>query len=159
MRLAADKDCLFCDFCGNIHVPDVNADGIRVLEEPADMACPVCAIPLIQAAVAGQRILYCKRCHGLLISMGVFMAIIHDLRSRHQTAADSARPPDWKDLNRRIKCPKCHQTMDTHPYGGGGNVIIDDCETCSLNWLDYSELDRIVRAPDHEYTGETWDAR
>jgi Zn-finger nucleic acid-binding protein len=41
--------------------------------------------------------------------------------------------------------------MDTHLYGGGGNVIIDDCENCDLNWLDYGELDRIVRAPDREY--------
>jgi Zn-finger nucleic acid-binding protein len=152
MRLVAGRDCLLCDFCGNIHVPAVNADGIRVLDEPASLSCPVCAIPLIHAAIAGERILYCQRCHGLLISMGVFMAIVQDLRSRHQTAADGARPPDWKDLNRRIKCPKCSQTMDTHPYGGGGNVIIDDCENCSLNWLDYSELDRIVRAPDRQYT-------
>jgi Zn-finger nucleic acid-binding protein len=43
--------------------------------------------------------------------------------------------------------------MDTHLYGGGGNVILDDCENCGLNWLDYGELDRIVRAPDREYAG------
>ena len=47
--------------------------------------------------------------------------------------------------------------MDTHPYGGGGSVIIDDCENCALDWLDYAELDRIVRAPDREYAGEAWD--
>jgi Zn-finger nucleic acid-binding protein len=41
--------------------------------------------------------------------------------------------------------------MDTHLYGGGGNVVIDDCERCGLNWLDHGELDRIVRAPDREY--------
>ena len=36
-------------------------------------------------------------------------------------------------------------------YGGPGNVIIDTCEHCSLNWLDYGELQRIVRAPDERY--------
>jgi Zn-finger nucleic acid-binding protein len=41
--------------------------------------------------------------------------------------------------------------MDTHPYGGPGNVIMDTCEHCSLNWLDYGELQRIVRAPDERY--------
>jgi Zn-finger nucleic acid-binding protein len=41
--------------------------------------------------------------------------------------------------------------MDTHPYGGPGNVIIDTCENCSLNWLDYGELQHIVRAPDERY--------
>jgi Zn-finger nucleic acid-binding protein len=41
--------------------------------------------------------------------------------------------------------------METHPYGGGGNVIIEDCERCELNWLDHGELERIVQAPDREY--------
>jgi Zn-finger nucleic acid-binding protein len=41
--------------------------------------------------------------------------------------------------------------MDTHPYGGPGNVIIDDCERCEVNWLDYGELQRIVRAPERHY--------
>jgi Zn-finger nucleic acid-binding protein len=39
--------------------------------------------------------------------------------------------------------------MDTHYYGGSGNVIIDDCSRCELNWLDSGELTHIVRAPDH----------
>ena len=43
--------------------------------------------------------------------------------------------------------------MDAHPYGGGGNVNVDSCETCGLIWLDGGELRRIVAAPDHE----SWD--
>jgi Zn-finger nucleic acid-binding protein len=42
--------------------------------------------------------------------------------------------------------------MDTHPYCGPGNVIIDTCESCSVNWLDYGELQRVIRAPDQHYT-------
>ena len=39
--------------------------------------------------------------------------------------------------------------MDTHFYGGpAGNVVIDDCAACELNWLDKVELTRIVRAPE-----------
>ena len=41
--------------------------------------------------------------------------------------------------------------MDTHPYAGPCNVIIDTSENCELNWLDYGELQRIVRAPDGKY--------
>jgi len=41
--------------------------------------------------------------------------------------------------------------MDTHLYGGPGNVIIDTCESCALMWLDYGELERMVRAPDWQY--------
>jgi Zn-finger nucleic acid-binding protein len=39
--------------------------------------------------------------------------------------------------------------MDTHYYAGGGNVVIDDCSRCELNWLDAGELMSIVRAPGH----------
>ena len=32
-----------------------------------------------------------------------------------------------------------------------GNVIIDDCSRCELNWLDHGELMRIATAPDRAY--------
>ena len=38
--------------------------------------------------------------------------------------------------------------MDTHLYAGPGNVVIESCDTCLLNWLDRGELMRIVHAPD-----------
>ena len=48
----------------------------------------------------------------------------------------------------KIDCPQCHRRMDTHLYGGPGNVVIDSCEECSLIWLDRGELMHIVHAPD-----------
>ena len=150
MRLKADQECFQCDYCGNIHVPDKNAEGIRVFDEPSSLACPVCATALVQAS-AGTRILYCKQCHGMLISMDVFPAVVQDLKIHRETTAYLAQPFDPRDLDRRINCPQCGRQMDTHLYGGGGNVVVDDCEPCSLIWLDYGELDRIVRAPDREY--------
>jgi Zn-finger nucleic acid-binding protein len=151
MRLKADAECLTCDYCGNIHFPDVNSDGVRVLGETASVPCPVCAIPLIHAAMSGHRLLYCERCRGVLVQMELFVAIVQDLRSRRGITAVAARQPDWKDLDRRLRCPQCGQAMETHPYYGPGNIIIDDCERCSVNWLDYGELERVVRAPDPQY--------
>jgi Zn-finger nucleic acid-binding protein len=48
--------------------------------------------------------------------------------------------------------------MDTHYYAGPGNIVIDDCGRCELNWLDAGELMTIVRAPDHSYDsgGSIW---
>jgi Zn-finger nucleic acid-binding protein len=37
--------------------------------------------------------------------------------------------------------------METHPYYGPGNVIIDSCAACDLVWLDFGELTQIVDAP------------
>lgn len=150
MRLEPDRDCLVCDFCGTIHVPDANADGIRVFDELAGGECPVCAVPLVHAAAAGYRIRHCPRCRGLLIPMDTLLALVQDLRSRREAHAD-LRPINWKALDRQIRCPQCDRLMDAHPYGGGGAVIVDSCENCSLVWLDYSELERIGRAPDHAH--------
>jgi Zn-finger nucleic acid-binding protein len=38
--------------------------------------------------------------------------------------------------------------MISHLYGGPGNVVIDSCERCLVNWLDAGELQRIAAAPD-----------
>jgi Zn-finger nucleic acid-binding protein len=38
--------------------------------------------------------------------------------------------------------------MAAHIYGGPGNVVIDSCENCQVNWLDHGELRRMALAPD-----------
>jgi Zn-finger nucleic acid-binding protein len=158
MRLDADKDYLICDYCGNIHFPDCNSDGVKVLGELSALACPLCTIALVHAATGGHRLLYCTRCRGMLISMGVFPSLIEGLRARRETDPNIPSPPDPKALQRRIRCPQCGNEMDTHRYGGPGNIIIDDCERCGLNWLDYGELQRIVTAPDRRYDQQEWEA-
>ena len=157
MRLKEGAEFFNCEFCGNIHFPEPNADGVRVLGEPASEDCPVCSvlfsgIHLVHAAVAGLRIRYCSRCRGMLIAMETFVEIVQVLRARREGSADTAQQPDWKDLERHVRCPQCREDMDTHPYGGPGNIILDSCERCEHNWLDYGELQRIVRAPDHLYS-------
>jgi Zn-finger nucleic acid-binding protein len=148
MHLKEDAEFFDCQYCGNIFFPAPNEDGVRVFGETASESCPVCAIPLVRASIEKHRIRYCERCRGMLISMDELPAIALDLRSRRQVTADAVHPPDWSDLERKRRCPQCGEVLDTHLYGGAGNVIIDACERCSLVWLDSSELDRIVRAAD-----------
>jgi Zn-finger nucleic acid-binding protein len=157
MRLESDLDFFQCDYCRSVYFPEPNSDGVRILAESASLACPVCDILLVHAAIGEHRMFYCTRCRGMLIGMDRFMAIIQELRSRHETVPDASHQPDWRDLNRHIRCPQCAQLMDAHPYGGPGNVILDACENCSLDWLDYGELDKIVHAPDYEYSRHAWD--
>jgi Zn-finger nucleic acid-binding protein len=150
MRLNADADHLKCDYCKSIFFPEKNDEGVSVLAVAFDEACPICAVPLMQAALAKIRMRYCTRCRGMLIPMGVFLALVDELRAgEHGTLI--APTPDPHDLTRKISCPHCHQRMDTHFYNGPGNVIIDDCDPCALIWLDHGELMRIVRAPDYSH--------
>lgn len=148
MRLEEDKEFLRCEFCKNIVFPEKNDDGMRVLVELSELSCPDCAVPLVHAALEGWRMLYCSKCRGMLVSADIFVELILDLHAHSDGSGAIPRAPDPKDLLRRTNCPKCHRQMDTHYYAGPGNVIIDDCETCHLNWLDYGELRRIARGRD-----------
>jgi Zn-finger nucleic acid-binding protein len=147
MRLEEAKEHFACDYCSTIHFPEPNADGIRVLGNPAETRCPACMIPLLHAAAGGVRILYCERCRGLLIPMESFLMITQTLRAEHEGPPAPPRPTDWKELERETLCPGCQQPMSTHPYAGPGNVVIDNCPACQLNWLDHAELRRIIAAP------------
>jgi Zn-finger nucleic acid-binding protein len=150
MRLEPDKDCLTCDYCKNMYFPVKGDDGVSVFPEKSENTCPVCSIPLMQASLAKVRIQYCTQCRGMLIPMGVFLALVDELRAG-QPGSLIPPPPDPTELRRTLPCPHCHKPMVTHYYSGAGNVILEDCEDCELNWLDHGKLMRIVRAPDHSY--------
>ena len=152
--LAPGKDYLRCEYCSTLHFPAPNADGVRVLEVTSEYPCPAChGLPqqLTKAAAGSVALDYCTRCHGLLISMGVFGVLLEELRSRHEMSEYAGTQPDWDSLRRKLKCPSCAAPMTAHPYAGPGAVIIDSCSACLLNWLDRGELYRIVRAPDRRF--------
>ncbi len=149
MRLQDGRECLTCDYCKSEYFPEKNEDGIRVLDDPSELPCPVCAVPLAHAILESHQILCCTRCRGSLIPAPVFVLILQDLRARRGDASTIPHPPGPQELQRRIQCPQCHRAMDTHYYAGPGNIVIDDCAWCELNWLDAGELMAIVRAPDH----------
>jgi LSD1 subclass zinc finger protein len=138
-----------CEYCTAVCLPEKNDEGIRVFNQPSDLPCPICRAPLLHATLARQRFLYCTRCRGSLIPMTVFVVLIGALRAQRGEAAEIAPPPDPHQLDRATLCPQCGRRMDTHHYAGGGNVVIDDCSRCELNWLDAGELMAIAHAPDH----------
>ena len=76
MRLEEDKEFLRCEFCKNIVFPEKNDDGVRVLVELSELACPGCAVPLVHAALQGWRMLYCGKCRGMLVSADIFVELI-----------------------------------------------------------------------------------
>ncbi|MGD0732723.1 MAG: zf-TFIIB domain-containing protein [Terracidiphilus sp.] len=156
MRLKPDEDSLTCDYCRSVYFPEKNDDGVRVLGEVSDQACPLCKIPLTQAAIVKMRILYCTGCRGMLISMPTFEGIVEEMRAIGggmvvQPVADKG------DLQRRVDCPHCHKRMDTHFYAGPGNVVVDSCSDCSLIWLDRGELMHIAHAPDEPLASNEWE--
>ena len=92
----------------------------------------------------------------MLLSMNDFVALIQELRSEHSGFGNIQPAADPTGLERQINCPQCHRRMDTHFYEGPGNIVIDDCSSCSLNWLDKGELARVIHAPDHSYAQDRY---
>jgi len=152
MRLLEGRDSFICDYCRQVYVPQENADGVRMLGEASELECPVCSVPLVHASMARHRLLYCQHCRGTLVGMGEFTALIGDLRSETHGGPATPRAPAPDELQRRLRCPQCHGAMDAHYYAGPGNIVIDDCSRCELNWLDEGELRTIAHAPDHSYS-------
>jgi Zn-finger nucleic acid-binding protein len=151
MRLKLGLESFQCDYCQSVHVPEKADDGVRVLDEAEGQACPIYKNSLMNATLCGIRIVYCTKCHGMLVPMPVFEALIDEMKGSNnggviQPAADS------KDLSRKIACPRCNHRMDAHFYAGPGNVVIDSCDGCLVNWLDFGELTRIAHGPDDRST-------
>ena len=151
MEMNADRGCWVCPYCESEWAPETNIDGVQVLDAAA-VDCPICAVKLSKARLLDYGLLYCQTCQGMLIQMGDLVPLTDDLRASRGSPDYIGRPPDPKQLDRRINCPRCSQTMDTHQYFGPGNVIIDTCEPCEVHWLDRGELKRIAFAPDHHYS-------
>ena len=139
-----------CDYCGGEFVPAAGEDGVQVLVDTT-FKCPVCDGMLSEGKLEFHPLLYCTHCQGMLIAIDEFIPLIGALRSYRDRPAIAIPQANASSDRLPRLCPRCSQPMDNHVYGGAGNVIIDTCEKCAVNWLDKGELQRIVASPDHTF--------
>jgi Zn-finger nucleic acid-binding protein len=147
-RLDRDRGLFVCDYCGSEFVPPAGEDGVQVLGE-TKCQCPACEGLLSDGRLELHELLYCTHCRGMLIGMDDFLPLIETLRSYRERPVMTVAPRQADAGKLPRLCPRCSQPMDNHPYGGPGNVVIDTCESCSVNWLDKGEIQKIVAAPDY----------
>lgn len=149
MRLVSNRGYFSCLHCGRYHFPEETDEGIGVLEEPAGADCPLCRVPLSAALIDGESAGYCRHCRGFLTAISVFGRIVTRRRARHTRSEERPDPFDPAELKRGLQCPGCNLRMESHPYFGGGNAVVDTCERCHLIWLDAGELAIIERYIPH----------
>jgi Zn-finger nucleic acid-binding protein len=150
MELVATRGYYFCRYCGAFHFPETTAgEGVRVLgAAQPPLACPACRKALSSAIVDELfPVHHCANCRGLLVPRGKFVDIVHKRRAWATNPPSAPVPIDADELQRQVRCPVCTSAMETHPYYGPGNVVIDNCQTCDIVWLDFGELRQIVDAP------------
>ncbi len=154
LRLAGGLTSLRCDYCRCVVPLAPDDEGMRYLDEVAELLCPVCAVPLWNATLANAPVHACKKCRGLLVAMGAFEGLVEGVRAQNPGGAMPAAGDD-NELSRKLACPRCHRPMETHFYYGGGHVVMEDCERCEVNWLDSGAIKRIARAPQSESARES----
>ena len=154
-----DRDYFFCEYCGSFHFPPESDQGIRALEGAADEhSCPVCNVNLTHATIDGLPVFHCPQCLGFLAHSDSFAEIVKQRRTRARGPAVKPFPLDPHELERDIRCPYCGIKMSVHPYYGPGNIVIDNCVSCKIIWLDYGELGKVVDAPGRD-RGDYWHIR
>lgn len=141
----SDRAYFHCLHCRSFEFPTTNEDGIVAIGELTELPCPICNSHLTSATIEGYSISFCNTCRGFLTTNAEFSEILFRRRSQVANQPDVSRTFDPAELKRRIACPKCRKKMDTHPYGGGGNVVIDTCARCQLIWFDARELEVLAR--------------
>jgi Zn-finger nucleic acid-binding protein len=147
LKLSEDRRFYTCEYCTAIFFPEESQDGVRVIGDPSRLGCPICTTPLVLAWVQETRVLHCPNCQGLLLPQLAFLATVQYLRARAAGPPIIPPPMNPRNLERQIHCPQCEKRMHTHPYGGPGNIVVDNCPDCLLIWLDRDELGRIRNAP------------
>ena len=139
-----------CEYCRQLSIVSETpllVDGIQPIDEQVESACPTCFNWLQTASLDGRPVLYCQCCYGMLIRRDHFGAIVNERRSkRSDREQEICRPLDTTASSRRLRCPACERYMETHPYYGPGNVVIDSCAECGYVWLDHGELASVERA-------------
>jgi Zn-finger nucleic acid-binding protein len=145
MQPVGNRSYFRCDHCGTFEFPATNADGIAAVGPVSELPCPICQVPLAAGAIEGHPVHFCTTCRGFLCSNADFGEIVPKRRNQFADEPTKPRAFDSKELQRRLKCPQCRKGMDTHPYGGGGNAVVDTCHRCRLIWLDAQELETIAR--------------
>ena len=150
MKLVDRRDYFVCEYCNSFWFSDKSpqaADGVKVLGAPSELSCPLCDMPLIAGSVEKHRVLHCEHCRGILATNDEFAEIVKKRRAKRPGAAHEQQALNPEELERDVRCPACSQPMDTHPYYGPGNAVVDSCPRCFLVWLDHGELGMIEKAP------------
>jgi Zn-finger nucleic acid-binding protein len=147
MRIVRDQGLLICDHCGSQQDAPAILEDLELLEETTQM-CPLCQVPLSRSRLHSHPLLCCVRCAGLLIDMNRFTEVIDAVRAHDVGTFRATLPRRQSPGERALSCPSCGQAFISHHYAGPGNVVIDTCSRCLVNWLDEGELRRIALAPD-----------
>ena len=150
MELKEGRGYFVCSYCTTFHFPDESSqsiDGVIDSGKQAELGCPVCETRLNEGTIEGRCIFHCGTCRGVLATNADFGMIVKQRRGKYEGPESTPVPLNPDELRRKLRCPRCGDVMDVHPYYGPGNIAVDTCARCFLIWLDHGEIGKIEKAP------------
>jgi Zn-finger nucleic acid-binding protein len=147
-RTGEGQSQYICQYCSSmIQLSDISMDRVLPAGHPTDCQCPSCDGMLQTGLMEGHRVLYCSDCFGLLLAHADFGRIVEQRQARRAGFEPvEPRPIDDAAFHRQLHCPGCGDPMESHPYYGPGNIVIDTCTPCGYLWLDHGELTRVEQS-------------
>jgi Zn-finger nucleic acid-binding protein len=141
----------WCCSCDRYEFPTELSEGqvpITSGGESTGFSCPKCEVSLEVGTITDSvQVCFCNNCRGFVTSSQSLGQVIWQMRVAYQGADDRPLPIDPQELEIYDACPACRETMESHPYYGPGNIVLNTCNPCQLAWLDHGELAKIIRAP------------
>ena len=119
----------------------------QLSDRAAGVTCPGCRGELLIGTLHQCQFAGCPKCGGMLFQQETFAMMIAHLRAANPEPAQMPEPMDASQLKVRRLCPTCDTMLETHPYAGPGNSVIDTCIHCQVIWFDAGELTKLVAAP------------
>lgn len=138
--------CRFCESVRFVGKGD-GPDGVVLTGPQSELTCPCDCGPLLGGHLDGRPVAGCRTCRGTILKMEDFGLLVNERRKRYKGPDLRPRPIDPASLHRAARCPGCSVRMETHPYYGPGNTVVDSCSRCKLVWLDAGEVAAIEQAP------------
>jgi|GEM_PF-2336883 len=117
-------------------------------------ACPRCGGALNIVEADGVKLDRCDACSGLFFDENEFAKIksasINDNMAQltKDSGVHSQRAPE--DLEKKIQCLRCFNTMDRVNFAHTSGIIVDFCPVCKSLWLDGGEFEKTISFLKHD---------
>lgn len=104
--------------------------------------CPRCALALVPASVAGERLWVCAACDG----RSVRVATLERCAARETTRLLWRQVAASFTVVSGLACPSCARAMRTATIPLGDPIEVDACQHCRIVWFDRGEFASTRRA-------------
>ncbi len=138
--------CFGMMFRGMRFCPQCGAPAVAWRSSQAALACPACAVPMLEGSLQQYTLHECEKCFGIWLDSATFERICHDAEQQAAVLSRSQLgQPYVTEMTPVVyrRCPVCRDIMTRMNFAHCSGVVVDVCSAHGT-WFDLNELQRIV---------------